>query len=163
MKFSHLLVIGFTLAITQASLALNICLHARKGHSFITVRDNIKIIKTFGMWPDRLLNEKHPNSVAIDRRGDDPANSATPYVSTCSPLEVPLDHLVQYAIEYNDPSQYGPYKLLGNNCTHFAVRMYNYGAVTDFFGKGDRLHATLSPAEVKSKILKDAKENGDLD
>jgi hypothetical protein len=162
MKLSHLWVVSITLVISQASVALDICLHARKGHSFITVQNNGKVVKSLGLWPDRLLNETHPNPVAIDRGGDLPMSKA-PDVSRCSTLKVSLDQLVKKALSYTSSSQYGPYKLAGNNCTHFAVRMYNYGASEDFFGKGDRLHALLSPAEVKSKIIKEDKENVDAD
>lgn len=152
MKFSQIVVIGFTLAITQVSLALDICLHARKGHSFVTVQDNGKVVKTLGLWPNRLLDDKFPNNVAINRPGDYPIAKA-PDVSTCSPLKISLSALEAKAKKYTDKSEYGPYVLLGNNCTHFAVRMFN-------FGSGESFPVVMSPSQVMSKIGRTAGDAG---
>lgn len=152
MKLSHFSVIGFFLILSQTSMAMSICLHARKGHSFVTVQDGNKIVKSLGLWPNRLLNEKHPTNVSIDRSGDRPVKTA-PDVKTCSELKISVKALEQKAVKYTDKSEYGPYSLVGNNCTHFAVRMFNYGS-------GEQFPVVLSPARVMS-IIGDSDEGVD--
>ena len=144
---------------TEGALALNVCLYARatnkptSGHSFVTIENSQhQVIESYGFWPPDI----NPESLYINFPYDTPARiieqvwgiearrQTMPESRICQDVQ---NHTLSQirAFVKNYPARYGRYKYLTNNCTHFAVRVYN--AVT-----GDKIPAAATPWEVKSSI-----------
>lgn len=137
----------FIFLLSFSSFATNVCLYARSnngpasGHSFVTVEDGGKIIETYGFWP----LEKHPGSLAINFTSDLPLHIllnnkkykvpdkmlTMTEARTCRPLigndiEALRESVNAYILDY------GKYQTLSNNCTHFAIRIYNAATGDNF-------------------------------
>lgn len=129
----------FTLFVTQTSFAMSFCLYARSnsnptsGHAFVTVEDNRgQIIESYGYWP----KETYPHNLTINVPADNPLRvikarwgltkdqQNLSESRLCQQIGGITVEQIRKAV-FSYPQKLGPYKYLTNNCTHFAVRMYN--------------------------------------
>lgn len=127
-------------------LAANICLYARStneiasGHSFVVIEDKNKVIVSYGFWPD----SKHPGSIAVNKFADLPMATLKQMKAIMSEkmLRMTENHICQPFNKNNLDelrekvesyiNEYGTYKTLANNCTHFAIRIYNFASGENF-------------------------------
>lgn len=163
----YLKLILFVFLISQGAQALNVCLHARStndvasGHAFVTVQNNAgRIQETYGLWPNDKLTEKYPHQVAINRPGDLPLQimRARGYIiandsprlteeAVCATLKVSVNDLREQVLNYTSEESYGPYQTMNNNCTHFAIRIFNIASQENF-------PVVMTPKRVKSIIVR---------
>ncbi len=154
MKKPKLLVIAMFFMVLFTShfcFALTVCLYARStndpasGHAFINVQDKGRTVESYGLWPNDKLTSAFPNPIAINRTGDFPMavlrkmNVIIPAKmekmlegKVCADLAVSREVLREKALSYTTKEEYGPYRSLQNNCTHFAVRMFNFATDSEF-------------------------------
>ncbi len=150
-------------ALSHNSYAMSVCLNARStnqansGHAFVTIHaNNGDIIETYGLWP----LSKHPGSVAINKPGDlplatlraggkfkIPGDSAKMIEDNiCRPFD--SHSLARIRTEVTSyTTAVGRYSTLSNNCTHFAVRIYNSAS-------GDSFPIVQTPKAVRRIIAK---------
>jgi hypothetical protein len=142
------------------SQALTFCLYARStndatsGHAFVTLEDRGRVVESYGFWPE----EKHKGSIAINKSGDLPkavilarANLANPEVfhnmgeaSICQEIgNYPKQKIRDVVVNYI--ATVGKYRTMANNCTHFAIRIYN--AIT-----GDSFKVVQTPLRTRKII-----------
>ncbi len=133
------------LFVSNQASALTVCLYSRSsqdpmaGHAFVTVENQGRVVETYGLWPKK----KHPTYIAINKPADLPfrvlrsGNYQLPAsmeklreVQKCKPLNKSLGSVRAEVQQYLE--KYGVYKSLTNNCTHFAVRIYNFAADDHF-------------------------------
>ncbi len=134
-----------SLFVQSQAWALTTCLYSRSsndpmaGHAFVTIEDKGRVIETYGLWPKK----KHPTYVAINKPSDLPfrvlrsGNYVLPKsmlklkeVQKCQTLTKSIETVRTEVSHYLQ--KYGVYKSLTNNCTHFAVRIYNFAADDHF-------------------------------
>ena len=155
-----LLPIGILL-LAQSSFALSVCLNARSngnitnGHAFITIEDEKgKIVESYGYWP---LSETRKQSLTINIPADNPLNiikarwgltkkqEAMSEARLCQNTNATIAQTRKLALSY--PGQFGKYSLMSNNCTHFAIRIYNQLS-------GDTFPVVQSPTGARREIKK---------
>lgn len=148
------------LTLVFESHALTFCLYARStndaisGHAFVTLEDRGRVVESYGFWPE----EKHKGSIAINKSGDLPkavilarANLANPEVfhnmgeaSICQEIgNYPKQKIRDVVVNYI--ATVDKYRTLSNNCTHFAIRIYN--AIT-----GDSFKVVQTPLRTRKII-----------
>lgn len=135
---TQLILILLLLGFSQASMALSVCLYSRselnptKGHAFLSIEDTQgKVLETYAYWPLSTGSE----SLAINKNSDLPLKalrkqgplserlSKMKEVRLCQEVKnLRLETIRKVVRTY--PKVRGPYKVLTNNCAHFATVMY---------------------------------------
>lgn len=152
----------FLITLASESRALTMCLYARStsditsGHSFVTLVDEGQILETYGFWPGK----DRKGSMEINKELDNPKHLVLARWELVEPVKFrklieehicqdignyPVKNIREWVVSYK--ARVGRYRKLGNNCTHFAVRLYN--AVT-----GDTFRVVQSPLRVRKIIRK---------
>jgi len=147
------------LTLAFESHALTFCLYARStndpmsGHAFVTLEDRGRVVESYGFWPE----EKHQGSIAINKSGDSPLYDilARPIANPEAFLKMGEASICQNignypkqkirAVVVNYIEAVGKYRGGANNCTHFAIRIYN--AIT-----GDSFKVVQTPLRTRKII-----------
>lgn len=152
----------FLLIVSQsAQAALHFCLYARSngnptsGHASVTIEDSQgKVHETYGYWP----KEKYPQSLTVNIPADNPLRvikarwGLTPEQEQMSEVRLcqsmgglTIAQVRKAVLSY--PQVRGAYRYFDNNCSHFAVTMYN--AVTK-----DSFPVVATPGAIRREVRK---------
>ncbi len=158
-------VLVILIAMSSVCEAKVLCLYARSnndpmsGHAFVTLEQGDQVLERYGMWPDSKLAENDQiliGNVALNKNGDYPLSILRKKFKVSDNLanmteaqicedvgNIKASVIRQIAIEVGEKR----YQSLSNNCTHFAIRLFNAVTGADF-------PSYATPKRSKKEMLK---------